>query len=662
VNLEAPQVLLQGGTYNGTASITKTGATNNDGNGGNTFNGTTTLANSGSGYLMSGNSSADIFNAALTVNNSGTSTIRLANDTPGNEFNGNITFTSTSGGGIWIGQGANALSTLASGRTMNIGTFTSGELRLRRFTQAGTTGQAMTLTGTALLRIGPSVTFNAAVTFSAPQVELEGGTFNGTTSISKTGAGNNDNAGNNTFNGLTTLTNSSTARWRLANGGTGDAYNGAVTFVRSSSGAFEPAYNNTNFFASDITVNSNAVLTLANGNGTVEFTGGNAQSISKTLGTPTPVFRRILVNKSGNAVTLNTDLSVSILATFTSGVVNTDAVNFLNIADNATVSGGNDLSYVDGPVRKTGNEAFTFPVGDNGFYRPISISAPTGAAHYFTAQYFNTNHNLGTTAVWDPSFWTVSGCEYWTLDRNPAPASDVFVTLSWNEPACNPGYITNPATLRVTRWTGTNWVDEGNGGTTGTATNGTITTSAAVSSFSPFTLASTNSENPLPVELEWFRASVTPETTVLLEWRTVSELNNEAFEVERSKDGFDFTSLARISGAGTTSQATNYTLLDEQPLAGRSYYRLRQIDFDGTVAYSKLVSVSRGEDPFTVYPNPAGRHWVTFNRKVNAVVINNLNQVVGSYMEAEGFDATTLAPGMYIVRTHTGEIFKLVIQ
>lgn len=661
VTLEAPQVFLQGGTYNGTASITKTGAGDNVGNGGNTFNGTTTLANSGSGYFMTGNSSPDIFNAVLTLNNSGTSTIRLANDTPGNEFNGNITFTSTSGGGVWIGQGANALSTLASGRTLNVGTFTSGEVRLRRFTQAGATGQSMTLTGTALLRIGPSVTFNAAVTFAAPQVELEGGTFNGTTAISKTGASNNDNAGNNTFNGLTTLTNSSTARWRLSNGGTGDTYNGSVTFINSSSGTFEPAFNNTNFFASNITINSNAVLTLANGNGTVEFTGGNNQTIGKTFGTPTPVFRRINVNKSANTVTLNTDLTVSISAAFTSGVVNTDATNFLNIADNATTTGANDLSYVDGPVRKTGNDAFDFPVGDNGFYRPISISAPTTATHAFTAQYLNQNHLLGSPAVWDPSFWTVSGCEYWTLDRNVG-ASNVFVTLSWNEAACNPGYITNPATLRVTRWTGTNWVDQGNGGTTGTPTNGTIITSAAVTSFSPFTLASTDAQNPLPVELEWFRASVTPETSVLLEWRTSSELNNEAFEVERSKDGFDFTQIARINGAGTTTQKNDYTLLDEQPLAGLSYYRLKQIDFDGTVTYSGLVSVRRGEDPFIVYPNPAGKQWVTFNRKVNAVVINNLNQIIGTYAEADGFDTSNLAPGMYIVRTHQGEIFKLVIQ
>lgn len=660
VTLEAPQVFLQGGTYNGTASITKTGATDNPGNGGNTFNAATTLSNSGSGYLLTANTSPDVFNGSLTVNNTGSSLIYLAHNTTGNEFNGNVTLSSTAGGGVYIGNGGSASSTLASGRTLNIGSFTTGSLHIRRFTQSGATAQSLTLTGTALLRIGPSTTFNAAVNFSSPQVELEGGTFNSTTSISKTGAGNNDNAGNNTFNGTTTLTNSSTARWRLANTN-GDTFNGPVTFVKSSSGAFDPAWNVTNFFASNITINSNTALTFAGGTGIVEFAGSNAQTVNKTGGTPSPIFRRINLNKSANQVTLNTDLTISVAATFNTGIMNTDAVNFLNFGDNATATGANNASYIDGPVRKTGDDPFIFPVGDNGFYRPISISAPTTTTHAFTAQYLNQNHLLGSPAVWDPSFWTVSGCEYWTLDRNVG-ASNVFVTLSWNEAACNPGYITNPATLRVTRWTGTNWVNQGNGGTTGTATNGTIITSAAVTAFSPFTLASTNAENPLPVELVYFRASLTPEKLVNLEWQTASELNNDAFEVERSKDGFDFTSIARVNGAGTTATKNDYALLDQFPLSGTSYYRLKQIDFDGTYTYSPVISIKRGDDPFTVYPNPAGKQWVTFNRKVNAAVINNLNQIVGNYQEAEGFDTSDLAPGLYIIRTQSGEIFKLVVQ
>ncbi|MBX2965512.1 MAG: hypothetical protein KF845_05145 [Cyclobacteriaceae bacterium] len=660
VDFRAPQVFLQGGTYNNTAHIEKTGATDNTSTGGNTFNSITTIANSGPGQFILAGTNPDTFNAALNATNTGTNWLRFGDNSAGNQFNGSVTFTNTAGNGIIIGNSAGGFAELAAGQTFNIGTFTAGELRFRRVTQVGATPQTITLTGTALLTVGTGTTFNGDVTFVSPQVNLDGGTYNGDAYIEKSGAGTNNNAGGNTFNGTTILTNSSAAQWLLSNT-TPDTFNGAVTFSKTSSGALFPAYNLTNIFTSDITIDGNAVITLAAGTGVVEFTGTNPQTIYKTGGTPAPIFRRINLNKPSNTVTLDTDITISTNALFTSGVLHTDAVNYLNFAINATATDASDASYVDGPVRKTGNNAFTFPIGDNGFYRPISMSAPTGTTQAFTAQYFNENHLLGSPAVWDPSFWTVSGCEYWTLDRNVG-ASNVVVTLSWNEAACNPGYITNPASLRVTRWTGTNWVDEGNGGTTGTATNGTIMTATAVSTFSPFTLASTDALNPLPVELEWFRASITPETSVLLEWRTASELNNEAFEVERSKDGFEFTSIARINGAGTTSQKTDYSMLDEQPLQGLSYYRLKQIDFDGTFTYSILRSVRRGDDPFIVYPNPAGKQWVTFNRKVNAVVINNLNQIVGRYAEAEGFDTSDLAPGLYIVRTHAGETFKLIVR
>jgi hypothetical protein len=661
-DLRAPQILLNGATYFGTTYIEKTGATDNAGNGGNTFNGVTTLANSGSGQFYTGNVSPDIFNNSLTVTNTGTNYIRLAENSAGNQFNGNVTFNCTAGNGILIGNAAGGFATLAAGQTFNIGTFTVGELRLRRVTQLGATPQSMTLTGTSTFRAGPSTTWNGDLTVSSPALFLDGVTLNGATnSITKTGASTDNSVGGNNFSGNTTFTNSGAGIFRFAVT-TADTYNGSTTFVRSN-GTIQPAYNNINIVNGDLSTNSTTAITFGANNGSITFSGGNAQSISKVAGA-SPLFTRITMGKTGNELTLNTDISVTLSGTFTTGVINTTSLNLLNFADNATVTGGVDASYVDGPVRKTGNDPFTFPVGDNGFYRPVSISAPTGVAHHFTAQYFNVNHNLGSPAVWDPSFYTVSGCEYWVVDRNTAPTSNVFVTLSWNESACNPGYITNPADLRVTRWNGTNWVDHGNGGTTGTATNGTIISSAAITSFSPITLASVSAANPLPVELAWFKASITPDNSVKLEWHTDSELNNESFDIERSQDGFDYTAIGKRQGAGTTSQETDYVFVDEQPLPGRSYYRLKQNDFNGDFEYSHIVSVVFGEtnEPFSVSPNPAGKEWVTFNRKVNAVVLNNLNQTVGTYNEATGFNTSELAPGIYVVRTQLGEIFRLVVK
>jgi hypothetical protein len=681
-DFRAPQMALSGGTFNGTAFIEKTGASNNTGtgsntfnstttlrssgsgnfrtNGGNTFNGTTSFTNAGTGDMLFELTTASTYNGDITLTNSNTSYIRMAYQ-GASAFNGNIIVNNSAGIGIYFSEVAGGSSTLASGRTLSIGTgFSAGELRLARFTQLGSSAQSLSLTGTSTFRTGPASTWNGDLTVSAPSLFLDGATLSGTTNaFTKTGSSTDSSVGNNIFSGNTTFTNSGAGIFRLGVT-TADTYNGTATFVRTN-GTIQPAYNNANIVNGSFSTNSTTAITFGANNGSLVFSGGNAQTISKVAGA-SPVVTRLTMNKTSNTLTLNTDVTVSLTASFTSGVLNTDAVNYLNVADNATVTGGVDASYVDGPVRKTGNDAFTFPVGDDGFYRPISISAPGNTAHYFVAQYINANHNLGGPANWDPTFYTVSGCEYWTLDRNPGPSSNVFVTLSWNESACNPGYITDPVDLRVTRWDGTNWVNHGNGGTTGTATNGTIITSALVTSFSPFTLASTSSFNPLPVELAWFRGSLTAEDLVLLEWQTTSELNNESFQVQRSADGFDFTTIHSLPGKGTTTETQTYTHLDKQPLPGVSYYRLKQKDFDGSFSYSSVVSITRGDGAFSIYPNPAGKEWVSFNRKATVEILNNLNQSVQNYTEANGFYAGNLPAGVYVVRTSQGEVVRLVVK
>lgn len=654
----SPRVFVDGCTFNGTATLTKSGASNDDGAGGNVFNSTATITNNGSGYFLTGNATGDIFNGDLTVSNTNVASVRLADNSTGNEFNGNIVVSNTAGTGILIGNTSGS-STFASGRTMTLGGggFAIGELRIRRLTQLGTTAQAITLTGTSILRIGPSTTFNGNVTFISPQLYLDGGTFNGTSHLEKNGATTNDNVGGNNFNGTTNIVNSSTARLRLASTA-GDTFNGPITFTRTSTGALEPAYNLTNFFASDITTNAITSIAFGSGTGVAEMSGSNAQTINRTGGVVAS-FIRLVLNKTGQTVTLNTIVNVT-QATFTSGVVISSAPSYPNFIDNSTALSANDLSYIDGPVRKTGDDAFTFPVGDNGFYRPISISAPAAAAHSFTAQYFNVAQAFGGASTWDPTFFTVSGCEYWILDRNLG--ATVNVTLSWNENACGgAGYITNPADLRVTRWNGTNWVSHGNGGTTGTNASGTIVTSSPVNAFSPFTLASVTATNPLPVELTKFWA-VDNGPTVTLKWITASESNNKSFTVQRSSNGIEFDDIYELPGAGTTVEETFYEFVDEAPVGGLSYYRLKQTDFDDQIDYPGIISLHRkGEGPaFFVYPNPAGNEIVKFSQKANIVILNSLDQVVATANEVDQIDVSKLSSGIYIIRNQNGQVTRLV--
>lgn len=659
VDFRSPRIYLDGGTFNGTTFLQKNGITDDTGPGNNVFNGVTTLENTNANYFMTGNTTRDIFNGALTLNNTSSGSIRLANNSAGNEFNANVLVNSSGSGFIIIGN-AGGSSTLASGQTIAVGAggFTLGELRIRRMTQVGATPQNITLTGTGILRVGPGVVFDGEVNFVSPQLYLDGATYNSNGYFEKNGATNNDHVGGNIFAGTTIIVNSSTARMRMA-GTSGDTFSGDATFVKSSTGAFELAYNLDSFFAANVTLNSNAALTFGAGTGVVHFSGSNNQTFGKTVGTPSPTFRRLTMGKSAGTVSLATDVTVSVSAIFTSGVLETSATNYLNFADNATVSGASDLSYVDGPVRKTGNEAFTFPTGDGGFYRSIGISAPTGTAHFFTAQYFKSAHPYGDVSTWDPSFLTLSGCEYWILDRNAGASSNVSVTLSWNESACEPGYITDPATLRVTRWNGTNWVDQGNGGTTGTATNGTIVTAGAVTSFSPFSLASTSLVNPLPVELLNFRAEYI-DGYVSLRWVTASEINNEKFTLQRSTNGLSFYDIHELPGAGTTNEESHYQYVDESPLAGLSYYRLKQTDYDGTVTYPGIVPVRTPDSPLKVHPNPVGDEVIYFNKEVSIIVFNGMEYIVGEAQNVTEYDMKLFPAGFYLIKTSAGETLKII--
>ncbi|GAB2794500.1 hypothetical protein HNQ93_003885 [Hymenobacter luteus] len=120
----------------------------------------------------------------------------------------------------------------------------------------------------------------------------------------------------------------------------------------------------------------------------------------------------------------------------------------------------------------------------------------------------------------------------------------------------------------------------------------------------PNTIPGIIAPSPLPVTLVSFDAKIRG-NQVALTWATSAELNNKGFEVERSRDGRSFETILFRAGKGTTSSSTTYTAADEKPLAGTSYYRLKQIDFDGTVSLSQPVVINflRSGD-VNMYPNP----------------------------------------------------------
>jgi|GEM_PF-3407900 len=110
----------------------------------------------------------------------------------------------------------------------------------------------------------------------------------------------------------------------------------------------------------------------------------------------------------------------------------------------------------------------------------------------------------------------------------------------------------------------------------------------------------------LPIELAGFRANKLNDE-VELTWQTASETENEGFAIERSVNGAIWHELGFVPGHGTTLEPQHYHFLDEKPLPGLNYYRLRQMDLNGEQSYSGMVSVAfDGKDSrFSLFPNPA---------------------------------------------------------
>ncbi len=118
-------------------------------------------------------------------------------------------------------------------------------------------------------------------------------------------------------------------------------------------------------------------------------------------------------------------------------------------------------------------------------------------------------------------------------------------------------------------------------------------------------MARTDANGPLPVELVSFDA-YPGNGQVLLKWVTASELNNEKFLVERGTNAGNFVTIGGLDGSGTTYARTEYKWVDRQPL-DLAYYRIKQVDFDGTTSYSKTIRVVLDKsnlEELVVYPNP----------------------------------------------------------
>ncbi len=179
-----------------------------------------------------------------------------------------------------------------------------------------------------------------------------------------------------------------------------------------------------------------------------------------------------------------------------------------------------------------------------------------------------------------------------------------------------------------------------------------------------FTLGNTDSSNPLPIELKFFKAKVTP-NSVILNWVTETELDNDFFTIERSADGVNWDPLLTIDGAGTSKESISYEAADEMPMPGGQYYRLKQTDFNGQFSYSPMVFIwfEDNNDPIRIFPNPTNAYFyiaTSSNIAPHQVELYNLTgkSVLTDIAKQNGqlkIDLSQQPPGIYLIKLIAGD-------
>lgn len=429
-----------------------------------------------SGGTFSGGSYAITINGTLTIDGgtftapSGLLTVR------GNFSNTGGTFTHNSGTVKFQNETTGQLSVSSSSKTTAVVFYnvvldasdTSATFRVNNMLL--TVYHALEISGDEQLFInGDTILMSGTSTLSLTNTSNSGG---GTAKIKFTGSGTQNITGNSgtDYTRIPNLIINKSGTLNLSGniaiggsccldylGGTIDEGNSSFLFYYNDTikGAMtfhdvEFAGHSSNYYLTDtIKINNNLLMsgtannTINNGaislkksliyenthsssifNSTIQFV--NISENQLLSGTHTVTFYKLIINKAGHTLDFNRPVIVTNYLGLIDGYIQTDSTNLLTLNSGCSVIGGSDGSFVRGPVKKTGNSSFTFPIGTGLMYKPIAITAPSSSTDAFQAQYMYGNQPYGTAK--QTSLTYLSSCDYWKLERKTG-SSNVKVKM-----------------------------------------------------------------------------------------------------------------------------------------------------------------------------------------------------------------------------------------
>jgi hypothetical protein len=311
----------------------------------------------------------------------------------------------------------------------------------------------------------------------------------------------------------------------------------------------------------------------------------------------------------------------------------------------------------------TGLRTFPF-VTASGVYIPFTYLPLSGTTDLTVATYPTNPANI----PWPTGVTNINN--YYTQTDNSANMVDRFWIL--NNAGVNPqANVTFRFAPSESAGAGTYWSQRydpilgwreytpGQTYNAGTLTNN----SPALSSFNtPWTL--TLNTQPLPVELLSFTAKAIGKR-VKLDWVTASEKDNDRFEIHRTVDGRDFTYIGQRKSLGNTTQTNSYTLFDEKPLNGLQFYRLTQIDKNGTEQTYPMVAVNISSEMniLSILDNNDNSFTVVFNYNSNLPYSYKLIDITGRIIDSgEKLNGTEGMNYLEINRDLAAGIYSIIIN
>ncbi|HYG38772.1 MAG TPA: T9SS type A sorting domain-containing protein [Cytophagales bacterium] len=351
---------------------------------------------------------------------------------------------------------------------------------------------------------------------------------------------------------------------------------------------------------------SDMIITGTGDLGTLKFAAGARE------------LRNLTINRSSaGTVTLGSDLTVSNQLTLTNGTIVTGTNNLIvTNTSTSAISGHNENSYIVGNLRRYINPtgSYDLPVGssDKGYqFANINFNSSTGIS-YIDATFTTGETTLPNIMIGYNHVSDMLDNGYWTISPDVEGAANYDLTIV-SRGHSNGEEETGQHTLIKRHDASSPWEalgEHNNDWNSGEGTALITLIRKGLTSFSDVG-GGISANGSLPVEFVNFEGKF-EDKAVKLNWTTASETNNDHFEVERSTDGIEFTSIGNVAGSGNSDSRKDYEFTDSKIHNNKYYYRIKQVDFNGKFAFSNIISVEaqglvvKTEEALSVeiYPNP----------------------------------------------------------